>query len=77
MATILGSIFGSIFWSDSDQMVVFEEEKWSRRKIMAPKNGPKNGLRKDSKIDHFGNHFRGTKMDQFLVIKNGPTQTKW
>jgi hypothetical protein len=24
-------------------MVVFEEEKWSSRKIRGPKNGPKNG----------------------------------
>ena len=57
-------------------MVVFEDKRWTRQKKSVPKNGPKNGLRKDSKIVHFGIHFRGTKMGHFSDLKNGPTQPK-
>ncbi len=41
------------------------------------KNGPKNGLRLDPKIDHFGVHFRGTKMGQFSDLRNGIIVSRW
>ena len=86
--TILGPILGVLKWDNfrtsktvrlspkSAQMVVFEDKIWTRQKKRVPKNGPKNGLRKDSKIDNFGTHFRGTKMGQFSDLKKGPTQPK-
>ena len=80
--TILGSILGSIFWSDSAhkkslhciRVPTGSTLGTPRQKKRVPKNGPKNGLRKDPKIDHFGTHFRGTQMGQFLDLKKGPTQ---
>ena len=57
-------------------MVVFEDKRWTRQKKRVPKNGPKNGLRKDSKNYNFGTHVRGTKMGQLLDLNNGPTQPK-
>ena len=74
--TISGSILGSIFWDSHSQMVVFEDKRWTCPKKNVPKHGPKNGLRKDSQMDYFGTHFRGTKMGHFSDLKNGPTQPK-
>ena len=45
--------------------------------IRVPKNGPKNGLRLDPQIDHFGVHFRGTKMGQFSDLQNGIIVSGW
>ena len=52
---ILGPILGVLKWvkfrtsktvrlsPKNTQMVVFEDRRWTRQKIRAPKNGPKNG----------------------------------
>ena len=53
--TISGPILGVLKWvtfrtsktvrlsPKNTQMVVFEDRRWTRQKIRAPKNGPKNG----------------------------------
>ena len=45
--------------------------------IRVPKNGSKNGLRMDPQMDHFGTHFMGTKIGQFLDLKKGTIARKW
>ena len=45
--------------------------------IRVPKNGPKNGLRMDPKMDHFGTLNQATKMDPFFDVSKSANVRKW
>ena len=81
----MGSILGSIFWDPHFPTGVntlhtcptLPHFGTPHFLIRVPKNGPKNGLRMDPKMDHFGTLNQATKMDPFFDVSKSANIRKW